>query len=100
MGKQFDATVITFFTGTIRNLTKATILGGAVLGAAFSLPAADITARPHVVGLSHIGLYVHDLEKSRAFYKDFLGFDEPYSLTNKDGSTHLTFIKINDRQTI
>jgi catechol 2,3-dioxygenase-like lactoylglutathione lyase family enzyme len=56
--------------------------------------------RPHITGLSHIALYVHDLEKSRAFYKDFLGFAEPYSLTNKDGSLHLTWIKINDRQSI
>jgi len=27
-------------------------------------------------GLSHIALYVQDMEKSRAFYKDFLGFAE------------------------
>jgi lactoylglutathione lyase len=57
-------------------------------------------ARPHLIGVSHIALFVHDLEKSRAFYKDFLGFDEPYFVTNKDGSLHLTWIKINDRQTI
>jgi lactoylglutathione lyase len=43
---------------------------------------------------------VHDIEKSRAFYKDFLGFDEPFSLKNDDGSLKLTWIKINDRQTI
>ncbi len=55
---------------------------------------------PHITGLSHIALYVHDMEKTRAFYKDFLGFAEPYSLTNKDGSLHLTWIKINDRQSI
>src|SRR6478672_11634162 len=65
-------------------------------GEATSKPAA----RPHIVGLSHIALYVHDLEKSRAFYKDFLGFAEPYSLRNDDGTLHLTWIKINDRQTI
>jgi catechol 2,3-dioxygenase-like lactoylglutathione lyase family enzyme len=65
-----------------------------------SLMAADAPGRPHITGLSHIALYVHDLEKSRAFYKDFLGFAEPYSLTNKDGSLHLTWIKINDRQTV
>jgi len=56
--------------------------------------------RPPIVGLSHIALYVHDLEKSRAFYKDFLGFAEPYSLPNPDGTVHLTWIKINDHQTI
>src|SRR6185312_1637740 len=64
------------------------------------LRAADVPKRPPIIGLSHMALYVHDLEKSRAFYKDFLGFAEPYSLTNKDGTIHLTWIKINDHQTI
>jgi catechol 2,3-dioxygenase-like lactoylglutathione lyase family enzyme len=71
-----------------------------LLCAALPLLGADAPKRPQIVGLSHIALYVHDMEKTRAFYKDFLGFDEPYSLTNKDGSLHLTWIKINDRQTI
>lgn len=61
---------------------------------------ADEPARPPIVGLSHIALYVHDIEKTRAFYKDFLGFDEPYSLKNADGKLHLTWMKVNDRQTI
>jgi catechol 2,3-dioxygenase-like lactoylglutathione lyase family enzyme len=56
--------------------------------------------RPHIVGISHIALYVHDIEKTRAFYKTFLGFDEPYQIDNADGSLHLTWIKINDHQTI
>jgi catechol 2,3-dioxygenase-like lactoylglutathione lyase family enzyme len=62
--------------------------------------AAETPKRPPITGLSHIALYAHDLNKTRAFYKDFLGFDEPYSLTNQDGSLHLTWIKINDRQSI
>jgi catechol 2,3-dioxygenase-like lactoylglutathione lyase family enzyme len=62
--------------------------------------AADAPARPRIIGLSHMALYVHDIEKTRAFYKDFLGFAEPYSLTNKDGTLHLTWIKINDHQTV
>src|SRR6478735_1174065 len=65
-----------------------------------ALRAGDEVVRPKIVGISHIALYVHDIEKSRAFYKDFLGFAEPYSLPNPDGSLHLTWIKINDRQTI
>ncbi len=67
---------------------------------ALPLLAADTPPRPHIVGLSHMALYVHDIDKSRAFYKTFLGFDEPYSLTNKDGTLHLTWIKINDHQTL
>lgn len=62
--------------------------------------AADAPQRPHIVGLSHLALWVHDMDKTRAFYKTFLGFDEPFSLTNRDGTLHLTWIKINDLQTI
>ncbi len=56
--------------------------------------------RPHIVGVSHIAVFAHDYEKSRAFYGQFLGFQEPYSLQNPDGSPSLTFFKINDRQVI
>jgi len=38
--------------------------------------------------------------KNRAFYKDFLGFSEPFKLDKPDGSLSLTFIKVNDRQYI
>src|SRR5580692_10167128 len=59
---------------------------------------AQTPPRPRITGVSHIALYVHDIEKSRAFYKDFLGFGEPFKLDKPDGSLSLTFIKINDRQ--
>jgi acetyl esterase/lipase/catechol 2,3-dioxygenase-like lactoylglutathione lyase family enzyme len=57
-----------------------------------------VTSRPKITGVAHIALAVHDIEKSRAFYKDFLGYGEPFQLDNKDGSLSLTFIKVNDRQ--
>src|SRR4051812_43709385 len=81
-------------------INKATLALVAMLGAALSSPGADEPARPRITGLSHIALYAHDLDETRAFYKDFLGFAEPYSLTNSDGTLHLTWIKINDRQSI
>ncbi len=56
--------------------------------------------RPKILGVAHINLGVADLEKSRAFYRDFLGYQEPFSLTNPDGSTGLAFIKVNERQYI
>ena len=40
------------------------------------------------------------MAKSRAFYKDFLGFAEPFHTTNSNGTLHVVWIKINDRQTI
>lgn len=63
-------------------------------------PAAADISRPRITGISHVALWVHDIEQSRRFYKDFLGFAEPYSLTNSNGTLALTFIKINDRQAI
>jgi catechol 2,3-dioxygenase-like lactoylglutathione lyase family enzyme len=56
--------------------------------------------RPRITGVSHIALFVHDMERSRAFYKDFLGFDEPFFTTNQNGALHVVWIKINDRQSI
>ena len=45
---------------------------------------AQTPPRPHITGVSHIAIYAHDYEKSRAFYGQFLGFQEPYSLKNPD----------------
>lgn len=70
-----------------------------LLLAGFQLTAQD-TPRPKILGLAHISLYAHDFQKSRAFYRDFLGFQEPYMLKNPDGSPSMTFFKINDDQFI
>lgn len=72
----------------------------AALILALSLLLQKQPERPHITGLAHIGIFAHDLEKSRAFYRDFLGFEEPYSLKNADGSMSMTFFKINERQYI
>ena len=56
--------------------------------------------RPKIVGVAHIALAVHDIDQSRKFYKDFLGYGEPFKLDNCDGSLSLTFIKVNERQYI
>ena len=67
-----------------------------------SLLAQDAApARPKITGISHVGYFVSDLPKSIAFWHDFLGFDEAYSLTKKDSNeTRIAFIKINDHQHI
>jgi lactoylglutathione lyase len=56
--------------------------------------------RPKITGVAHMAIAVHDVEKARNFYKDFLGYGEPFKLDNADGSLSLTFIKVNDRQYI
>ena len=63
-----------------------------------SLAWSQQVSRPRITGVAHIALYAHDLDQSRAFYTGFLGFQEPYSLKNRDGSLSMAFFKINDRQ--
>jgi catechol 2,3-dioxygenase-like lactoylglutathione lyase family enzyme len=72
-------------------------LASTILLAALMLHAQS-PERPHILGIAHVAFHVSDIEKSRAYYKDFLGFAEPFRLDNPDGSLSLTFIKINDRQ--
>ena len=65
-----------------------------------SLLKAQAPQRPRILGFSHIALFAHDYEKSRAYYGQLLGFEEPYSLHNPDGSPIMTFFKVNDHQYI
>lgn len=65
-----------------------------------SLLSAGEPARPRILGVAHISIFAHDYEKSRAFYREFLGFEEPFPLQNPDGSPSMTFFKVNDRQYI
>jgi catechol 2,3-dioxygenase-like lactoylglutathione lyase family enzyme len=63
------------------------------------VPAAEAApAGPKLLGIAHMALFVSDLAKSRAFYRDFLGFGEAFSLPKEDGSDRIAFIKINDEQ--
>jgi catechol 2,3-dioxygenase-like lactoylglutathione lyase family enzyme len=78
----------------------ATILLASAFAVFSSATSDQRPTRPHITGLANIAIYTHDFEKSRAFYRDFLGFAEPYSLSNPDGSLSMTFFKINERQYI
>ena len=62
--------------------------------------AGDELRRPRVLGVSHMALLVSDLKKARAFYEDFLGYQEPYVLKRDDGTDRIVFIKINENQYI
>jgi lactoylglutathione lyase len=70
----------------------------AAVGAAAAQTAEP--PRPRITGLAHIALYAADFEKTRAFYRDFLGYAEPYTLTNADGTPSVAFFKVNERQYI
>ncbi len=54
--------------------------------------------RPHLLGIAHVAIYQKDLNSARAFYRDLLGFAEPFSLKRPDGTEWMAFIKINDQQ--
>jgi catechol 2,3-dioxygenase-like lactoylglutathione lyase family enzyme len=60
----------------------------------------EAVKRPRILGISHMALFVSDLQKSRWFYEDFLGYAEPYNLKRDDGSVRIAFIKINEDQYI
>lgn len=66
---------------------------------AASISGAQTAAmRPKILGIAHMAFYVSNLPKTLEYYKNFLGFAEPYDLKNGDGATRVAFIKINDYQ--
>ncbi len=81
----------------ITGLVRAGVLGlGIVMGV-----QAGAEERPEILGISHIAVKVSDVEKSVAFYRDFLGFAEEYRLNNQsDGSLYFVCLKVNDEQSI
>jgi lactoylglutathione lyase len=76
------------------------ILLFAIAGLTPGLGAQAQAESPHIVGMAHMAYYVSDLAKARAYYEGLLGFQEAFALKNSDGSDHVVFIKINDRQYI
>ena len=78
----------------MKRLAILLLLGTLVAAAS----TADQPKRPRILGVAHMSLNVTDLAKSRAFYKNFLGYGEPYALKGDDGSDRVAFIKINENQ--
>ena len=56
--------------------------------------------RPKILGVAHLAVFVSDLPKARAFYRDLLGLEEPFTLPKADGSVEIAFVKIDDHQWI
>jgi catechol 2,3-dioxygenase-like lactoylglutathione lyase family enzyme len=80
----------------IRYLTLGlALLGGPVLR------ADDAPVRNfHIPALYHVGYWVRDISRSRAFYATYLGFEEAYDLNYPDGSLQMAVMKVNERQVI
>jgi lactoylglutathione lyase len=84
----------------LQNIRRLTAKGIGSLLLCSCVMSAQAPPRPRILGISHYAIFAHDYEKSRAFYGDFLGFQEPYDLKKPDGSPIMTFYKINDHQYI
>lgn len=79
--------------GSLAAVTAAVILGWAI--------PSQAQQRPKILGVAHMALYVSDLNRSREFYKGFLGFEEPFALPFKDRpGDRIAFIKVNEEQYI
>jgi len=52
---------------------------------------------PPLAGIAHVAIRVRSLDAARDFYNK-LGFEEAFTLTDKDGKVNESFIKLNDRQ--
>ena len=48
-----------------------------------------------ILGLGHVGIFITDMERSKAFYRDVLDFDCVYEYTMEDG-TQIAFIRNGD----
>lgn len=63
-----------------------------------SMLAQTGVARPRVLGLAHVAFRVSDLGRTNSFYENLLGYQEPFSIKDANGSTTIAFVKINDEQ--
>lgn len=85
-------------------MIKVRLLIAASLGVPWAVPlarGADAPPpRPRILGVAQVAFQVRNLALSRTFYGDFLGYEEPFSLKNPDGSLHAILFKIDDRQSV
>jgi catechol 2,3-dioxygenase-like lactoylglutathione lyase family enzyme len=63
-----------------------------------SLSAQVRPQRPKILGIAHVAIDERNPEEARAFYQDLLGFAIPFSLKHPDGSSWISYVKINDEQ--
>ena len=83
----------------MKNVLLSAFLSAALTMSVIAAPP-DGPKRPKILGVAHIALFVHDIEASRAYYRDLLGYKEVFKLDKPDGSLSLTFVKINEHQYI
>jgi len=66
--------------------------------------AQEAPQRPPIIGVAHAAYFTKDLENTREFFRDFLGYDEIITLPGRDTSPGalpaMIAFKINDRQMV
>ena len=67
--------------------------------ACVSLTPLRAQQAPPLAGIAHVAIRVRSLDAARDFYNK-LGFEEAFTLTDKDGKVNESFIKLNDHQFI
>jgi len=67
-------------------MNPVTLIAG-LLTTTLIVAAPDVKL-PRILGVAHMALYVSDLGKSRTFYKELLGFDEPFSLEKRQANLY------------
>lgn len=86
--------------GAVRFFKGLVMRFAAFLALFLCASAGYSTEQPKILGISHVAVKADDLEKSVAFYRDFLGFGEQGRLNYPDGSLMLSFVKVSDEQWI
>lgn len=84
---------------TVNNMKKLIPLVMLAL-AVFGCSNTNSPQRPKIKGIAHAAFFTKDLESTREFFKDFLGYDEPIVMMKDDSTIAFTVLKINDRQLV
>ena len=79
---------------------KRTLLAVTMLLSICFASSGKDPVRPPITGIAHAAFFTKDLDNTRAFFKEYLGYDEPVVMKKEDGSIAFTLIKINDRQLV
>jgi catechol 2,3-dioxygenase-like lactoylglutathione lyase family enzyme len=70
-----------------------------LLGCGNMKAAGEVPQRPPIIGIAHAGFFTKDIDNTRDYLKNFLGYDETVTL-QKDGKLSLSVFKVNERQYI
>jgi catechol 2,3-dioxygenase-like lactoylglutathione lyase family enzyme len=81
-------------------LFSAALAGLAISQGFAQLPAAFSPPRAHLSALYHVGFWVKDIEKSRAFYGNYLGLAEPYVLNYPTGALQMVALEIREGESV